>query len=461
MRLNRKLFVSILLFIGTAISVAIANSISGAFTTVIYGIYDYFDIHPQTEIENVYDSNNASIVSSRSTFSDKLTIDFNGNSLVPIVQYKCSLDIEDENAFSTCKSPKSIDIGNHGEHTFYVKSIDLFGVEEDEPDPFEFYFHPSPPITQITSVIGNDGSVINNNSGTTSETITFDFAGKDNQGISTITCIFDNMITNPCINPITYDLSLGRHTFLIKSIDNQHTEEKYPKKYLIKAVPSGFVKGQIIISNTSYPSVSVIADDQSVNNRSDNADGLGHFSISNVIFEKTSHSLTVKDSKNNIEYYHDSYFDTYPSIQEVNLGSIPVDERFIQQNISSQLVKNDIDEMSPNQSNGGYKFQPEQKVLIKPVDLDYITRLVKSPNNDDSGRWDVIVSVIGAKEIMPNIEKVTYFLHPSFYPSVITLDNNKNNDYSLNLRVYGGFKIFAKVYFKEGVVDLSRLLAVK
>jgi hypothetical protein len=62
-------------------------------------------------------------------------------------------------------------------------------------------------------------------------------------------------------------------------------------------------------------------------------------------------------------------------------------------------------------------------------------------------------------ELLSNIQKVVYHLHPTFNPSEMTSDKPDDN-FALSLNVWGQFELKATVYFKDGTtIDISRYLS--
>jgi transcription initiation factor IIF auxiliary subunit len=49
---------------------------------------------------------------------------------------------------------------------------------------------------------------------------------------------------------------------------------------------------------------------------------------------------------------------------------------------------------------------------------------------------------------------VTYYLHPTFIPSNITITTEENR-FATTFTNWGKFDLWAKVYFKDGIQDLE------
>lgn len=61
------------------------------------------------------------------------------------------------------------------------------------------------------------------------------------------------------------------------------------------------------------------------------------------------------------------------------------------------------------------------------------------------------VWVEAPNETLSNVNNVTYYLHPTFNPSVISGDSPANK-FGISFTGWGVFDLRAKVYFKDGEV---------
>ncbi len=77
----------------------------------------------------------------------------------------------------------------------------------------------------------------------------------------------------------------------------------------------------------------------------------------------------------------------------------------------------------------------------------------------ESNTRQVTVWVDAASDILSNIERVTYYLHPTFNPSVVTR-YQASDKFALSFTAWGQFEIKAKVYFRNGQVkDLAHYIS--
>jgi hypothetical protein len=106
-------------------------------------------------------------------------------------------------------------------------------------------------------------------------------------------------------------------------------------------------------------------------------------------------------------------------------------------------------------------FVVEQKQPTYQVVLMHKATLIpieeRRPGFESNTRR-LTIWVAGAEQVLSYIERVTYYLHPTFNPSVVTR-YSRENQFALSFTAWGQFEIKAKVYFKNGQVkDISRYL---
>ena len=77
----------------------------------------------------------------------------------------------------------------------------------------------------------------------------------------------------------------------------------------------------------------------------------------------------------------------------------------------------------------------------------------------ESNTHRIDVWMEGQDNVLSRIERTTYYLHPTFNPSVVSRYSPEDR-FSLTFTAWGQFELKAKVYFKDGQVkDLSRYLS--
>jgi hypothetical protein len=88
--------------------------------------------------------------------------------------------------------------------------------------------------------------------------------------------------------------------------------------------------------------------------------------------------------------------------------------------------------------------------LFEGVQLTYTSTLLNSANVGTRRISHLIrVYVISNDDSLETIEKVTYYLHPTFKNRIITV-SSKEDRFGLGLRVWGEFEITAEIIYKDG-----------
>ena len=70
----------------------------------------------------------------------------------------------------------------------------------------------------------------------------------------------------------------------------------------------------------------------------------------------------------------------------------------------------------------------------------------------DPLRFSTQISIDAPANILSDIERVEYYLHPTFTPNIMT-SFTKENNFGITLTNWGIFNLKAKVYFKNGTVQ--------
>ena len=195
-------------------------------------------------------------------------------------------------------------------------------------------------------------------------------------------------------------------------------------------------------------------------------DGTGDF-----FFEKVptgSHRIDCSVTENGYLLYrldNKSFYiqkgDKYKKLEVIELNNVEP------QSPVSKGLKEDLKEKpNPDFVEEKLNFASQQKI-VKSL-LDYEVELVyhatvippeEQRQGFESNTHTFTIWVEGDKQVLSHIERVTYYLHPTFNPSVITRYSFEDN-FALSLTAWGQFELKAKVYFKDGQVkDLSKFLS--
>ena len=199
-------------------------------------------------------------------------------------------------------------------------------------------------------------------------------------------------------------------------------------------------------------------------------DDIGNFyilEVNSITKDKPSHNFTV----NTISKKEVQQTCTVPKFIEphnnklVNVGLIKFDNKCL-----SPYSFETVSTKASKESARYDTFIPEtfdisnRAAYDTRLDLVYNSTLIRNPTSSSpyshDGLWKVILYLEGID--VAKVSKITYYLHSSVKPNnVITVTSENNPNFSLHLSLYGGFKVFAKVYLKNGeIIDLSRFLVL-
>lgn len=437
--------------IGVAAQSSFSTVLQGIFTPILNLLKDYLISPPDTNITEVSDSNNTSILATKTTFFQPINFTFKGISNFGISYYECRFDDEKE---EQCDSPKIITKNlTMGTHRFSVSAIDKLGNKDEHPYVFDFEIKPSYPKTNLYQVKAGDKILNYPNipipSYSSKSSISFYFNGTDNERISKFVCTLDagTIDGEPqeqhCKSPKIYSIKPGTYTFEVKAIDNHGTQDPEPPRYDVELYPAGIVTGVIRTNEPNYDIKNLLV----VISNKYQSSYINQNGIYTVPFVKKGefHDLTVKDNE------HIIWGPETVKIDENSMETrknITLDKELVRES----KIAGESDNYTKKNKNPYFEPEPENETLIKPIDLEYI-----QTSDKINGRWNVTVYINGPMKVVSQIEKVTYYLHPT-HDKLIVPQFDKNNRFDLNLNVYGGYKMYAKAFFKEGIVDLSRFI---
>ena len=189
-------------------------------------------------------------------------------------------------------------------------------------------------------------------------------------------------------------------------------------------------------------SVAVVVDDRYKDDTSQD----GRFVIEDV--PKGRHSISVYDEE--VPLYDDGEF-------IVNQGDTRVkhDIELGESRPTALGTTGETEGTLPEQTNPAYEQEPNQpdyglslQESAQSIPPEYQPQYGGNP-------YLVTVQLVSTPELAPYIDRVTYYLHPTFRPSVVTRYYPEDN-FALQFNAWGSFTLNAKVYLTNGeVVDLS------
>ena len=308
---------------------------------------------------------------------------------------------------------------------------------------------PTPPDTEILSVTDSKNNPVSEGGATPATPITIEFNGTDNEKVIGFECSLDGDTFYNCETPYTpKSLEIGRHTFQVRSVDDAGDKDSTPAKYSLTVLTSAYIQGIVEKMEQPYQNVRVMVDEGRFMAKMGSG---GEFLITNV--PEGEHMLLVETHNNEPLYSRPFIIRNIDNGQVIDLKTISV----------SDAMPITTSSVVPTATTINTLFHPEEKQSNHSVALTHYAEVLKKPNvfKDgvwSNGTWSVRVWVDATPQILSNIERVTYYLHPTFSPSIVTRYTPEDN-FDISLRAWGQFEIKAKAYFKDGsIVDLSRKL---
>jgi nucleoid-associated protein YgaU len=183
------------------------------------------DAAPDTAITSAIDGTGTALANEAVTLSTSLTLSFTGTDNVALSRFECQLDGA---GFSTCTSPLAYNGLTLGRHTFEVRAVDTSNNADGTPARHTWTIDATPETT-INSAVDGHGKSLANGGRTTSDKVTFRFAGTDNGTIARFECRLDRVAFTSCTSPVTYGtVSRGTHTFRVRAVDNSGFADPSP-----------------------------------------------------------------------------------------------------------------------------------------------------------------------------------------------------------------------------------------
>jgi len=180
---------------------------------------------PDTAIVSVVDGNGASVPNGGTTLSSAITLTLTATDNTAVAGFECRLNGGD---FAPCTNPVTRSGLAVGSHNFEVRAVDTSGNRDGSPAAHAWSVD-APPDTIITSAVDGRSDAIPNGGTTSSDRITFSFAGSDNAGVAGFECSLDGAVFAACASRNTYSgISRGTHTFRVRAVDSKGFRDQSP-----------------------------------------------------------------------------------------------------------------------------------------------------------------------------------------------------------------------------------------
>ncbi len=310
-------------------------------------------------------------------------------------KFECSID---GNEYEPCVSPKSYsNLNSEAGHTFHVRSSGILGNVDTEPDEFHFTT-----ITAATvkGVVKNNSTVIPN--------IDYLIDGQKSPSGQTLNSkgIFR-----------LEGIGQGNHKLLV------YLNSKDSAFETLFFVPGGRQEVLNLDFDVNDMSPSSVPPSFNVTNSDDNNTSFKP-SIENIALNNKSMlsygNSTAITTPNFTDYHSDSYL-----------------SNILEHNKSNLVLEDSLGE-------------PKESTLAEnasEINLGQSSIRINNPQNPFSTR----IWINTTDAVLSTIDKVDYYLHPTFTPNVVT-SSLLDNQFEISFTNWGFFNLNAKVFFKDGSI---------
>jgi len=331
-----------------------------------------------------------------------------------------------------------------------------------------YLFPVMPPETNIVSVIDGTNRTLRGEDSTYSRSVKFMFNGSDDKKVSSFQCSIQDpeSSTNysPCTSPEPRGgLKPGHYVFRVKAIDSDQAEDPSPAVFSFTILNSALVQGSIHERDRPAPNLKVELD----NKIESFTDVIGRFFFQAV--PEGEHYYWIYDRLNNplagpITLIIAAEGDVKDEgtialdlLQPQPVSSVQTFDAAPNEGVPMSDNNTQLPSATPQQAQ-----QPNTQFLPSNdtnADEDEISLMHEAKFERDPSFHNVTVWVDGPQQTLAEVQRVTYTLHPSFQPSIVTRSSSENN-FALSLSAWGQFTIEANVFFRDGEVkELSRFLS--
>lgn len=356
----------------------------------------------------------------------------------------------------------------------------------------------SKPITNITRALtfNSDDQKVDHivKSGDTiaSSSITFYFTSQLNNTILPISippqlrlnyapnfeCSFDGAKFEACVSPKTYDklnTEVG-HSFQVRATGMLGNLDKHPANFTFTTTTSANIEG-IIKNNTDKQSnAKLIIGTPTHILFNKTLDMQGGFQIEGI--GQGNHMITIYSKSNGNPYF--DYFFVPAGQQELMKKTFDIN------NMTPTSTPPKINFSNPNTPNSKFKAEPDIKnisfnstqipltnkaskagnfpsslyynelksanIIAKTKDNSIISLLQESiKTNETQNPFKTTIWMNATDEALSGIDKVVYYLHPTFNPNVITASKQENN-FGITFTNWNFSNLYAKVFFTGGTI---------
>jgi YEATS family len=272
-------------------------------------------------------------------------------------------------------------------------------------------------------------------------------------------CSLDGQPFEQCMSPKPYGnlQTEAMHIFKVRTKGPLGNTQDSPSTFYFTTITASEVKGIIKNKNQTVQGADVKIDDIPINRTSDSA---GHFSFDGI--GQGIHNYTIIFKSPVTESCSDDFF-IPAAISFWDLGQIFLNEKqciiFAPSFANNKpiQIEQTINQPSFNRSEINPKLIQVKSNATSTLKNNFLKIEQNSsiiPGNTDLFR--TMFWINGSNDIIRNITRVIYYLHPTFTPNVVNSTTRENN-FSIIITNWGQFDLRARAFFYNNTVAELKL----
>jgi YEATS family len=268
-------------------------------------------------------------------------------------------------------------------------------------------------------------------------------------------CSIDGQPFEQCTSPKPYGnlQTEVMHIFKVRAKGILGNTQDEPTTFIFTTVTlsnvEGFLKLRDIVKNQTIPAINANVTVEGIPKKA-TSDAVGYFAFDGIGQGTHKMNITVGPA-----YYNMTFFVT-PALPYKNLGDILLDDlpKGTIPNSSNKNISQRISEPSTynrSETNPAIKQTSNKSSATHAENISIKQESIQLPDNPNFLNTTVSINA-SSKKIIPSINSVTYYLHPTFNPDHVTSTTHANN-FTISFTNWGIFDLNAKVVFNNGTAE--------
>jgi YEATS family len=275
-------------------------------------------------------------------------------------------------------------------------------------------------------------------------------------------CSIDGQPFEDCLSPKSYgNLHTEQmHIFKVRTKGILGNTQDIPETFRFTTVTSSSIQG-FLWDNSSkpVPKMQVKVDNSSIQDNTDNA---GYFSFDGI--GQGRHILYFTNPALQSNRYHTIFVPSglpWMDLEKIIYNDMAIEQEFVTS--ESGVVKQNVQqpsEFDPEADNPSFSEANNQSNVYVANDTNIIIESNSTKKSPSENLFQTEFWVNASTSILDNIKNVSYYLHPTFTPDVISSDL-RNDFFKVKITNWGIFDLRARVLFNDGRIQDLQLPAEK